>query len=143
MSEPPPYETFDHTADLGVRVRAPTLGRLLETAAFALFDQMLGDARRVEEVLSRDVEVRDAADPGDLLVSFLSRLHTLADTEDLVFSRIEVRAVDESSVRATAHGAPYDPERHGGRVDIKAVTYHALEVVREDGGWRAQFILDV
>ena len=37
----------------------------------------------------------------------------------------------------------YDPARRGEGVDVKAVTYHAGRFEREDGGWRAQVVLDV
>jgi len=41
------------------------------------------------------------------------------------------------------HGEPVDPARHHFRLDVKAATYHGLEVRREDGGWIASIIFDV
>jgi SHS2 domain-containing protein len=51
--------------------------------------------------------------------------------------------VSESRLRATIHGEPVDPTRHRFRLDVKAATYHQLEVVHDDCGWRARVIFDV
>lgn len=39
--------------------------------------------------------------------------------------------------------APLDPDVHGWRGEVKGVTYHGLEVVREGKRWLARVILDV
>ena len=47
------YEIFEHTADLGLRIRAPGLKELFEEAARALFSVMVvnfDDVRLVDEV---------------------------------------------------------------------------------------------
>lgn len=41
------FETFDHTADLGIRVRAETLQGLFEEAATALFSVMVVDQNTI------------------------------------------------------------------------------------------------
>ena len=46
-------ETFDHTADLGLRIRASDLGDLFETAAEGLFDVIVANK---EDVRSLDHE---------------------------------------------------------------------------------------
>src|SRR3972149_294317 len=45
--------------------------------------------------------------------------------------------------RARARGERIDRERHRLHFGVKAVTRHMLEVVEEDGGYRAQVLFDI
>jgi SHS2 domain-containing protein len=77
-----------------------------------------------------------------LLVSWLQELLYLLDTEDLVFGRFQVK-IHDLSLEATAWGEPFDPSIHTIKTEIKAVTYHQLEVARSELGWQAQVIFDI
>jgi len=77
-----------------------------------------------------------------LLVSWLQELLYLLDTEDLVFARFQVR-IHDFSLEATAWGDVFDPNIHTMKTEIKAVTYHQLEVTKNDQGWQAQVIFDI
>ena len=44
---------------------------------------------------------------------------------------------------ALGHGEPFDPQRHEVHSQVKAATYHRLQVVAWDGGCRVQVILDI
>ncbi|MFO8014070.1 MAG: archease [Phycisphaerae bacterium] len=141
------YETFDHTADVGLEVRGADLADVLATAADAVFDQMLED--RPEQAAATEwVDVRCdpdlAPDPSEVLVAWLQELLYRFETEGLVPIRIDVEEATGEGVRARVAFGRFDPERHGTRLEIKAVTYHGLEVAEApDGSWRARVILDV
>lgn len=135
------YHLFDHTADIGIDVVAPTAEAVFETAARALFEQIaqLGDvAPRVE----RRIAVT-GADRAELLVRWLAELLYLHDTEGLLFSEFKVTRLSPGELAGRASGEPYDPERHQLNTEIKAVTYHQVAVERGDGGWRARVVFDV
>jgi SHS2 domain-containing protein len=134
------FEFIDHTADVGFRVSAPSLERLFEVAALALTEVITGVdsvAHRIERhiVLQED-------DLEMLLVSWLQEILYLWDAEGLVFGRFRVR-VENRRLTATAWGEPFDEARHVLQTEVKAVTYHQLEVVESDQGWQARVILDL
>ena len=134
------FEFIDHTADVGIRVEAPTLEDLFETAGLA-FTEVVTSA----ESLDCSVEQRFKLEEDNietLLVSWLQELLYLLDTEELVFARFQVKLHD-CSLEATAWGEVFDPDRHMIKTEIKAVTYHQLEVAESDQGWQAQVILDI
>jgi SHS2 domain-containing protein len=141
------FTVFDHTADVGLEVRAESLEDLLATAARAAFDQMLEDwPAAVEE---RE-EVRSAppagleGDLGELLVGWLQELLLRFDTRRLVPLEFDFAEAGPGGARARVGFGRFDPARHRGRLEIKAVTYHELAVRCEEGGaWSARFILDV
>lgn len=135
------YETFDHTADMGIRVFGQTLEEFFANAAYALFD-LLTDLNRVRERISLEIGVQ-AADREELLVRWLSELLYLCESEGYLFKEFSFPHLDETSLRAVACGETFDPSRHRFRSEIKAVTYHQVKVQEKDGAWEGKVIFDI
>ena len=135
------YELFDHTADLGLRIRADDLGRLFEEAAEALFSALVAnlDAVRAVEQATIRLEV-DRHD--DLLHDWLAELLYRFHAEHRVYSQFEVD-VTGGKLTATARGEPIDAARHEIETEIKAITYHGLFVEQDADGWKAEAIVDL
>ena len=141
MSEGIPYRLIDHVADLGMEVRAPTLEGLFVESARALFD-ILGtlDTTRATIVETLDL---DGEDLEEVFHGWLSELLFLSAARETVFSEFRVLTLDAKHLKAEAAGERIDRNRHAIEREIKAITFHGLEVVEEDGGWRANVIFDV
>ena len=135
------YEIIDHTADIGVVVRGASLEELFANAAYAFFDLQVG-LERVGTAESREVVV-EGDDLEQLMVRWLQQLLVLLEVEELVVSEFNIEQADESGVRACVRGETLDPRRHELKGEIKAVTYHELEVEETTQGWQAQIIFDV
>jgi SHS2 domain-containing protein len=136
------YETFEHTADLGLRVRAADLDSLFTDAGRGLFSLIVAnlDAVRAVEEVSLAV-VGEELDY--LLFDWLNELLYVFESRRLILAEFNVRVSDES-VQATAHGEPFDPKRHRPEHEVKAITYHELKVVQQpDGSWLAEIIVDI
>src|SRR5262245_60399950 len=104
------HETFEHTADLGLRIRAATLDELFAEAAEALFSVIVEDPHSVAP--TRRVEVALPADDREyLLFDWLKALLYHFDAEHLLFSRFEVH-VGADGLKATAWSEPLDRARH-------------------------------
>jgi SHS2 domain-containing protein len=135
------YETFEHTADLGLRVRAPDLDTLFAEAGRALFSAIVEDLGTV--VASQRLDIRIAGiDRAYLLFDWLRTLLYHCDAEHLLFSRFEVHVGDEG-LEAAAWGEPLDRGRHELSHEVKAITYHELKVEQTLGGWLAEVIVDI
>jgi SHS2 domain-containing protein len=135
------YELIDHTADMGVCVRAASLAGLFENAAAALFDLMT-DISRVQPSVERTFTCRrDSSE--ELLVEWLGGLLYVFDTERIVFSRFSVERIEAQMLVARAGGENYDADRHEFKHIIKAVTYHNLSVRQAAEGYEATVIFDV
>lgn len=135
------YETFEHTADLGLRVRAASLDALFAEAGRALFSAVLEDVDAVEP---RDRhEIRLAGEELEyLLFDWLRELLFQFDVEHRVFGRFEAH-VREDGLDAVAWGEPFDERRHAPGHEVKAVTYHGLKVEQTSDGWLAEVIVDI
>jgi protein archease len=135
------YETFEHTADLGLRIRAADLDTLFTEAARALFSVIVEDLDSVQPRERLDVQL-----PSDerefLLFDWLRQLLANFDARHLLFSRFTVH-VDDTGLTGTAWGEPLDCDRHVLDHEVKAVTYHGLRVEQTDDGWLAEIIVDI
>ena len=135
------HETFDHTADLGLRVRAPDLTTLFSEAAAGLSAILVENPEAIVPRESMDFRVQ-GSEVEYLFFDWLSELLFAFDTRQLVFSKFDVR-IHETGMECTARGEPLDIDRHGGNHDVKAITYHELQVTETDEGWLAEVILDL
>lgn len=135
------YEIFEHTADLGLRVRAATFPELLTEAARGLFAMVVDDLASVEPRVSRELSIA-GNDRAYLLFDWLNELLYLCDTERLAFSQFSVEVHDQG-LTAVARGEPLDPDRHHLTHEIKAITYHGLTVAETPQGWLAEVIVDI
>ena len=132
---------FEHTGDLGLEVTAPSRGELYRRAAIAMADAMVDTAGVIKQQ-SQEIQIAGTSD-ADLMHDVLSKLLEIFIVDGFIWS--EVAVVEEpEGLRLRAWGETYDPSRHEFRTEIKAITYHELEVTRqEDGVWSARIIFDI
>jgi SHS2 domain-containing protein len=139
----PEYVEIEHTADVGIELSAPDLRAALERAAAAMFD-VICDLDSVEAVTSLSVEVTAReGDLGNLLVRWLTELLYLHQSRGLLLRSFSIRAIGAGSLKAEVAGEKLDPRRHSLRADLKAPTYHELEIQERDGRWHVRVIFDV
>ena len=135
------YETFDHTADLGLRIRAADLNTLFAEAGRALFATLVENLDSVAAV--QQIEVNIAGEERDyLLFDWLRELLYRFDADHLILSRFEVQ-VGAAGLQGTAWGEPLDCSRHELAHEVKAITYHGLCVQETPDGWLAEVIVDI
>jgi SHS2 domain-containing protein len=157
------YVELEHPADLFLEIRAPDLPALFENALYALYDHVVelpGVTPRQEMLL--DVWAPSAA---EALRRLLAEALYHFDTEGFVGAAagIEVdpaappdrgtpgdsgdtaaTAAMGTRVKARVFGEKADKSRHTFLSEVKAVTYHRLQVWHSGvGGWRATVLFDL
>ena len=139
------FELFDHTADLGLRVRAATLEELLADAGRGLLAMHVANPEAIRPVQTRSIEL-SADEPAYLLFDWLSELLFAFESDRLLLAKFEI-AVQEANaplrLQAVCRGEPMDPVRHTMDHEVKAITYHGLQVEQQDGTWFAEVIVDI
>ncbi len=134
------HESVEHTADLSIRAWAPDLAGLIEQAARGMIDLMLSATVQPE----RWVEVKGEGDtPEDLLVDCVREILLLIELEGLVPVSVEVTGGDRGSAVCHVGVVPLERSRDVLVEDIKAVTYHGLDVRREADSLVVQLVFDV
>ncbi|MFH1227287.1 MAG: archease [Planctomycetota bacterium] len=139
------YELIPHTADMGISVKAKTLKTLFTNAAFGLFDIMT-DTGKVKPV--KVIKVNVSADNLDeLLQGWLSALLSKWSLDNELLSGFVINSItkvkNSFQLSGLAKGEHYDPKRHSIKTEIKAVTFHGLQVLKTKRGYEAQVIFDV
>lgn len=135
------YETFDHTADVGLRIVAQTLPQLFAEAARGFSSLIVANLEQIEPVVERTIRV-EGEQVDYLLFDWLNELVYLLDHEHLVFSQFTI-VHDPAGLTAICGGEPLDRTRHQLEHEVKAITYHDLKVEQTDGVWLAEVILDI
>jgi SHS2 domain-containing protein len=139
--QPDWLQELDHTADTGIVVTAPDLPTLFSRAAWGMF-AVITDLEAVQPARAEVVEVAAEDLPG-LMVRWLSELNFRHVTRHELYCQFRVVDFREWRLEAAVAGEPIAPGRHTVFTEIKAVTFHGLEILPVDAGWRAQIIFDL
>lgn len=123
------YAFVEHTADVGVKAWGPTPAAAFAAAARGMYAISLGSdpakARGPSALLT--VSVRGAT-WADLLVNWLAELLFEFSVEGLVGQAFDLATCAPPLCSAQVTGCILDDEGLLGGVEIKAVTYHNLEI---------------
>jgi SHS2 domain-containing protein len=131
-----PYELIDHTADMGIRVSAPSMEGLFQEAAYALADILGG---RGGEGLQEVLVVSQGIDRVDLLVRWLQEILYLIEVKGFRLRAATIQGLTETLALGVLQGA-YTAEPL--TTEIKAVTYHNLDITYIDKVFAVTIILD-
>lgn len=165
------FEYFEATADVGFYAYGESLKEAYENAGLAMFN-VISDTRKIGQNESRHIEVV-SEDLVSLLYDYLEELLFLQDTEFLLFSRFDVeiyklceRDVEVSNVElengesvscdlkeessscsyklvCDAFGEEINWDIHPRGSEVKAITFHLMDVKKEDGIFILSAILDL
>jgi SHS2 domain-containing protein len=134
-----PYEIVEHTADAGVRITAPDLASFFTDAATGMF-HIICEGQADGWDTEHRIEL-SAPDLEDLLVDWLCELLYLFEIKKFVFQAVTFDSVGETGIAATVRGVNFRGEMAG--AEIKAVTYHMIDIRRESGGFEATVYFDL
>ncbi|MBN2310696.1 MAG: archease, partial [Candidatus Hydrogenedentes bacterium] len=135
----PGFRFLEHTADLRVECHAPSLESLLDIAARALYSAAF--TRPPSGTGTQHAVAVHAPSREELLVRWLQELIFLMDARRFAASSFEFHEVRPGFVSALAHGAPYTPDERD--MEIKAATYHDIEIVDTPDGLIARIVFDL
>ncbi|MBI5847290.1 MAG: archease [Nitrospirae bacterium] len=135
------FEILDISGDAGIRVFGNDLPELFANAGIGMYS-LITNINEFQNTKTLEVSAQGSSLEG-LLVSFLNELIFHFDTYGFVGKSIAITALDHNSVAATLSGGDFDPDRHEGKLLIKAATYHKLKVEKRTDRWEAEVIFDI
>ena len=136
------YRYLEHMTDAFIEVTGNTLNEAFENSGIAVVDTMV-DIKRVEKKESRKIELR-ANDLKSLLYNWLEEIIILTITEGFVPKTFNVRIIknDIYNLSAEIGGEEINFEKHHFKLEIKAPTYHLMEI-KEENPILMRFLLDL
>ena len=138
---PERYVQLDHTGDVQIKVFGNSLKELFINAAYALFDTIT-DADKIGFHLAETVEV-SGIDKEELLVNWLSELNYLFLTESKIFGKFDIELINDNELSATVIGEKFNSYKHTFNTEIKAVTFHDLQIEKVGDHWETKIVFDI
>ncbi len=135
------YRNLCHTADLGILVKGRSCKQLFKNAGMALLEQLIDNVNPIFEN-RLDISLH-GNDLSDLMVKWLSEILYLFEGEKLIVTGISINLIEQNRIHATLSAMKYNERYHEVLREIKAVTYHQIEVKEEKGLWTARVIFDL
>ncbi len=143
------FEFLDHPADVYIKAYGASLPELYENAGLALFETMT-DTTLVEPLKKFSIEA-EGFDLENLLYRWLEELLYIYYSHNVMCSRVIVERIEITrredcfmyTIRGACYGEEFDPGKHEARVEVKAVTYHLMKIIKDEEGWKAYFVLDI
>jgi len=137
------YRYLDHMTDAVIEAYGESLEEAFENAARGLNDTMI-DLKTVRQ----DMEIKITAvghDLHSLLFDWLDKVMLLLVADGIAMSGFSVKIKQNGgySLEGVAKGERLDLDRHHYKLEIKAVTYHEMQVAQEKGKFTVKFLLDL
>jgi len=135
------YEVIHHTADVGIRVFGENPKALFQNSAMALMDQIVETASLLPQK-----EIRftiKGNDWPDLMVNWLREILYLWSGKALLTRSVQIQSITEKSLSSHVWVDPFSLQRHTLISEIKAVTYHQIQVLDRGSSWEAKVIFDI
>lgn len=132
-------------ADAYIAAYGRSLAEAFENAAVAMFDVMT-DVEKVSPDIEDYVEV-SAEDEYGLLYNWLEALLVKSEVDGMLYSKFEILELSRENgvfkIKAKIWGEKFNPEKHVQKVGVKAVTYHQMEITKDENKAAVKFILDI
>jgi len=139
------YEFVDITkADTAFVAFGRGLNEVFSNSGLALC-ATIADIDNVEQKEERNIEV-EGYDLKSLMFSWLSDILFFSSSEYLLFSKFEVEIEKEGEdykLKGKCFGEKFDENKHEINAEVKAITYHMMEIKEENGIWKSQVIVDI
>lgn len=130
------FEYFDVTADIGFYAFGKNLNEAFENAGLAIFN-IISNTDNIDPQKSMEFEIT-SEDEVSLLYDYLEELLFYHEVEFMLFSEfiIEIEKTDDDyHLKAIIKGEDINWDKHERDCEIKAITFHQMEVNMSDDVW--------
>jgi SHS2 domain-containing protein len=135
------FHVLDIPGDVGLTAFGNSMQEAFVNAAIGMYS-LITALDGVATTKTIDVTV-ESHSTDSLLVSWLNELVFRFDTYGFIGKKIDIKEFSEKRISATVAGEEFAPERHEGKLLIKAATYHKLRIEKNDERWEISVIFDI
>lgn len=131
------FKILPHTADLKIKASGKTKEELFSNMLNGMSQSQKPEIKSKEKI-KREIKIK-SLDLPSLLVDFLSEVLYLAQVNKEVYFKVRFKKISNNEIEGELIGQKV--ERFG--EDIKAVTYHGLDVRQKKDVWEATLLFDI
>jgi len=138
------FEILEHTADIGIAAYGKTRKEVFINTAKGMFEIIAGENKNPKENFYDKIKL-EADNLEGLLFAWLNELLYISETRLVILNKFHIKELSDFQIKAEVEGMKINPPSIKIEKEIKAVTYHLLEIKKdeESGLWRAQVIFDI
>lgn len=138
------FEFFDVTADIGFYAYGKNINQSFENAGLAMFN-IISNTDTIDASKTMEFKI-ESEDKISLLYDYLEELLFLHEVEFMLFSQFKV-AIEKSDngykLNAAIKGEDIDWSKHFRGDEVKAITFHLMNVEESNGIVKTTAILDL
>jgi SHS2 domain-containing protein len=137
------YKFVDHTADVAVDIEADSMEELFMVSAQA-WKEIIFENNIIEEKEEKKIKIAEN-DLELLLVKFLDELNFLFQTKKWICSFVKEIFLKNNawSLSALLSGEKFNEDKHTASLEIKAVTFHQMEIKNIHGKYSTRIVFDI
>jgi len=139
------FKILEHTADIGIMAYGKTKREVFINSAKGMFEIIAGNNNGITNNNFSCKVILKAEDLENLLVAWLNELLYIGETRLVILNKFYIKELSNFQIKAEVEGIKINPPSVKIEKEIKAVTYHCLEIKKDEekGFWSAQVIFDI
>ena len=138
------FRYLEHVTDAYIEAYGDSMEEAFSYAAKGTVNVMF-EIKDIQGTSKVDFRI-EGVDYYELLFNWLERVHLLIAIDNQVISNFELKISRlDSKYQLTGSGMveTIDITKHGYKIEIKAVTYHEMEILQQGNQYKVKFILDL
>lgn len=135
------FETFPHTADIGLRIYGNDLKELFINAAEGLLF-LMREEKNIDEKEIYNFQI-ESEYLEMLLYKFLNEFIYLFDTKNFISNRFSIDKFDEKKLSGRIFGEIFDSKRHSIKYVIKSCTLEDMKFEKINSLYKVEIIFDI
>ncbi|TRO57124.1 archease [[Eubacterium] cellulosolvens] len=139
------FKFLEHTADAYIEAYGESLEEAYANSAIAMF-QVMTETSKVEPKTEESIEV-EGKDLSSLLYSWLEELIVRHEIKNKLYSKFHIEIIEAQRgsyrLKAKIYGEDFNSKKHPSKTEVKAVTFHMLEINQSRDQNRIRFVLDL
>ena len=138
------FKYFDTTADIGVEVNSKNITDAYIDAALGTLN-IITDIEKIQPKTVKEINI-ESEDEYGLLYDWITELLILLDGENFIASQYDIGITNDDKtykLQGNIIGDNYDTSIYNYKTEVKAITYHEMDIVQEEENIKIRFIVDL
>ena len=138
------FKYFDTTADIGIKVTSNNIEKAFENSALATLN-LITDIEKIKPEITKKITLTSEDEYG-LLYDWITDLLILLDSENFMASQYNIKITEKENeylLTGKIMGDTYDTTIYNYKTEVKAITYHEMNIEKKEDQIKIKFIVDL
>ena len=140
----PQFKYFDTTADIGITVESDNIIDAFKNSALGTLN-LITDIEKIKTETTKEILI-ESEDEYGLLYDWITELLILLDSENFMASEYDINIEEKEDklvLSGTISGDTYNTNTYNYKTEVKAITYHEMNIEKSEDNITIKFIVDL